>query len=205
MKKVCVIDYGIGNVRSIMNALKRVGADPVLSNQHNVIIDSDALVLPGVGAFGKGMENLNSRNLAPSIYDFVNSGKPFLGICLGMQMMLEESDEFGINKGLGLIPGKVQKLDVVNEKLPHISWNELKEPYQGQWAKSPLRDVSASVYFVHTYAANPSNPKHILSYTTYDNNSFCSAVIHENVFGVQFHPEKSGETGLKILMNFVKF
>jgi glutamine amidotransferase len=130
-KNVVILDYGIGNVKSIANALIEIGAEPVLSSDEKVIMDAEALILPGVGAFQKGMSNLIEANLVHVIHEFVATGKPFLGICLGMQMLLEESDEFGITKGLGLIPGKVQTLQLEEgsmEKLPHVAWNEIKEP-----------------------------------------------------------------------------
>jgi imidazole glycerol-phosphate synthase subunit HisH len=203
-KNVVILDYGIGNVKSIANALIEIGAEPVLSSDEKVIMDAEALILPGVGAFQKGMSNLIEANLVHVIQEYVATGKPFLGICLGMQMLLEESDEFGITKGLGLIPGKVQKLKLgegSSEKLPHVSWNEIKEPQIGRWSNSLLEstEINTDVYFVHSFAAVPSISENILAVANYGNADFCAAVKKDNVTGVQFHPEKSGKLGLKML------
>jgi glutamine amidotransferase len=207
-KNVVILDYGIGNVKSIANALIEIGAEPVLSSDEKVIMDAEALILPGVGAFQKGMSNLIEANLVHVIHEFVATGKPFLGICLGMQMLLEESDEFGITKGLGLIPGKVQTLQLEEgsmEKLPHVAWNEIKEPEMGRWSNSLLKstEINTDVYFVHSFAAVPSNRDNILAVANYGNADFCAAVKKNNVTGVQFHPEKSGKLGLKMLSQFL--
>lgn len=207
-KNVVILDYGIGNVKSIANALVEIGAEPVLSSDENIIMGAEALILPGVGAFQKGMLNLIEANLVHVIHEYVAKGKPLLGICLGMQMLLEESDEFGITKGLGLIPGKVQKLNLGEgslEKLPHVSWNEIKEPQIGRWSKSLLEstELNTDVYFVHSFVAVPSQREHILAVANYGNIDFCAAVNKDNVTGVQFHPEKSGKLGLKMLSQFV--
>lgn len=209
MMKVAVLDYGIGNVRSIINALTNIGADPVLTSEPDLIMSADALILPGVGAFARGMQNLHERNLVDLIHSFVDTGKPFMGICLGMQMLLEESEEFGYNKGLGLIKGKVIKLPLESggaEKLPHISWNEIIEPSPGRWDNTLLETTKSSsdVYFIHSYVALPDNEKDVLTHTFYGNGYFCSAVQRDNIIGFQFHPEKSGELGLKMLSKFVE-
>ncbi len=205
-KKIAVLDYGLGNVKSILNALDMLNIQSVLTNDIKVIESSHALILPGVGAFAKGMENLQKHNLIPAIHNHIASGKSFMGICLGMQLLLDESTEFGVSKGLGLIKGKVNRLNVEpSVKLPHISWNTLIEPEMGKWIKTPLAKVNpdASVYFVHSYAAVPDNESDVLSYTRYSDITFCSSVRKENIIGVQFHPEKSGQVGLEILKNFI--
>lgn len=207
-KNVVILDYGIGNVKSIANALFEIGAEPVLSSDEKVIMGAEALILPGVGAFQKGMSNLTESNLVHVIQEYVATGKPFLGICLGMQMLLEESDEFEITKGLGLIPGKVQKLKLwegSSEKLPHVAWNEIKEPEMGRWTNSLMEstEINTDVYFVHTFVAVPSNSENILAVANYGNADFCAAVKKDNVTGVQFHPEKSGKLGLKMLSQFL--
>lgn len=207
-KNVVILDYGIGNVKSIANALIEIGAEPALSSDEKVIMGADALILPGVGAFQKGMSNLIEANLVHVIQEYVATGKPFLGICLGMQMLLEESEEFGITKGLGLIPGKVKKLILPvgsSEKLPHVSWNEIYEPQTGRWSNSMLElmEINTDVYFVHSFVAIPSNYENILAVANYGNVDFCAAVKKDNVTGVQFHPEKSGKMGLKMLSNFL--
>lgn len=205
--KIAIIDYEIGNVKSIINAFKKIEIEPILTNQRDIIMNSDGLILPGVGAFTQGMKNLEKYGLHEIIYDFVNTKKPFMGICLGMQMLMEESEEFGITKGLGLIEGKVIKLPVQNpncEKLPHVSWNEISTK-NISWKNTILDDLEeyTDMYFVHSFVASPKNEENILSITEYSDYKFCSSVKKENIYGCQFHPEKSGEQGLKIIQNFV--
>lgn len=205
--KIAIIDYEIGNVKSIINAFIKIGMEPILTNDKETILNSDGLILPGVGAFAYGMANLHKYGLQEIIYDFVNTQKPFMGICLGMQMLMEESEEFGITKGLGLIEGKVIKLPIQNsnyEKLPHISWNEISTK-NINWENTILDNIEeyTDMYFVHSFVAFPRNEENILSMTEYSDYKFCSAVKKNNIYGCQFHPEKSGEKGLKIMQNFV--
>jgi len=207
-KNVVILDYGIGNVKSIANALIEIGAEPFLSSDEQVILAADSVILPGVGAFSKGMSNLKEANLVEVINKFVETGKPFLGICLGMQMLLEESDEFGITKGLGLIAGKVGMMllpDQAKDKLPHVTWNEIKAPEAGRWENSLLAasEENTYVYFVHSFVAMPSSPDDILAIANYGGANFCAAVKKNNITGVQFHPEKSGMPGLKMLSQFL--
>lgn len=207
-KKIVIIDYGIGNVKSMYNAFFNIGLEPKLTSDKQIILNADAVVLPGVGAFNKGMENLNERGLFRIIHEYVKKGNPFLGVCLGMQMLLEESEEFGRTPGLGLIKGKVVKLPILpfsEEKLPHVSWNELNEPREGRWKNTILENipVNTDAYFVHSFVAEPTYEKDILATTNYAGVNFCSAVQHENIYGAQFHPEKSSQIGLTILTNFV--
>jgi glutamine amidotransferase len=206
--KIVVIDYDIGNVRSILNAFEKVGVIPILSREKEEILDADALVLPGVGAFYHGMKNLNRYSLVEILKEYAKSDKPLLGICLGMQMLLDESEEFGITSGIGLISGKVVKLplrDKENEKLPHVSWNEI-ESKNINWNNTILENIDekSDVYFVHSYVALPSDENNILSTTFYSDSRFCSAIKKGNIYGCQFHPEKSAKDGLKILENFIK-
>ena len=204
-RKVIILDYGIGNVRSIANAVIKVGGNPVLTNQESEIVNADAVILPGVGAFQSGMNNLHNESLIASIQSYLTKGRPFMGICLGMQMLLDNSEEFGNTEGLGLIKGSVKRLPVTNEKLPHVSWNELIVPEGVNWQDSPLSGINMddNFYFVHTFAAYPESPENILSFTGYGDVKFCSSVKKDNIYGFQFHPEKSGEAGLKILKNFM--
>ncbi len=208
--KVAVIDYGIGNVKSMCNALIHVGIEVELTCDKDKIMSADALILPGVGAFAHGMNNLNQYNLIPVLYEFAGTGKMFIGVCLGMQMLLEESTEFGLNKGMGLIKGKVIKLPVAQnslEKLPHVSWNKINEPNPGRWSNTLLSEVPSNndLYFVHSYVAAPENPNDILANCTYGGVDFCAAIHQNNIYGFQFHPEKSGEMGLAILKRIKQF
>ncbi|MCK9491399.1 MAG: imidazole glycerol phosphate synthase subunit HisH [Sulfurimonas sp.] len=205
--KISIIDYEIGNVKSIKNALKKIGVESILTNDRKTILSSDGLILPGVGAFAHGMNNLQKYGLQEIINDFVNTKKPFMGICLGMQMLMEESEEFGITKGLGLIEGKVIKLPVQKtnyEKSPHVSWNEIVKN-KITWKDTILGDIpeQSDMYFVHSFVASPMNEENILSTTEYYDYKFCSAVKKDNIYGCQFHPEKSGKMGLNIIQNFV--
>lgn len=205
--RIVIIDYGVGNVKSIINAFENQGVDVILSRDKEVISNADGVVLPGVGAFSHGMNNLNKYNLVDVIKDYVKTGKPLLGICLGMQMLLEESDEFGKTKGIGLIKGKVIKLPVKQSsiiKLPHISWNEIR-PKKTEWENSILDsiDVGSDMYFVHTFVAKPDDENDVLSTSEYFNIKFCSSIKKGNIYGCQFHPEKSSKTGLKIVRNFI--
>ena len=206
--KIVVIDYDIGNVRSIINALEKVNATPILSRNKETIINADGVILPGVGAFPHAMQNLQKYGLVEIIKSYVDTNKPLLGICLGMQMLVDESNEFGITQGLGLIEGKVIKLPVQNEefeKLPHVSWNEIQQK-QLPWEGTILDCIEnkTDMYFVHSYIVVPQAGEHILSTTTYSDFEFCSAIKKNNVYGCQFHPEKSADAGLKILENFAK-
>ena len=208
MKNIVVIDYGIGNVKSMMNALTDLDVCTILTNNKQKIMQSDGLILPGVGAFAKGMENLKKFDLIDILNKFVESGKPLLGVCLGMQMLLDESEEFEITKGLGFINGKVKKMHIdINskDKLPHVSWNELIEPDQEKWENTILKDVSpySDVYFVHSYISIPDKKQDVLAQCEYGGYKFCAALNKKNVYGTQFHPEKSAKVGQQILNNFI--
>ena len=206
--KIAIIDYGIGNVRSILGAFENQDADVLLTNNKDEILKSDGLVLPGVGAFSHGMENLISYDLVDVIKEYVALDRPLIGICLGMQLLFEESEEFGKTEGLGLILGKVVKLptkDNQNENLPHVSWNKLNSN-KVPWKNTILADTEegSDMYFVHSFVAQPRDSYNILSLTEYLNYHFCSSVKKGNIYGCQFHPEKSGPTGLKIINNFIR-
>ncbi|WP_096023944.1 imidazole glycerol phosphate synthase subunit HisH [Campylobacter lanienae] len=199
-----IIDYGAGNIRSVQNALEFVGAKSELVSDADRLKSYDKLLLPGVGAFGKAMEQLKSNNLDSAILEFISKGKPFLGICLGMQLLFDKSYEFGEHSGLGVIKGSIVEFDKskFNEplKVPHMGWNRAKFTKQSKIIDG-LKD-SAYLYFVHSYHAVCDN-KFALAYTDYGY-EFVSAVEYENVYGFQPHPEKSHENGLRIIKNFME-
>ncbi len=205
---IVVIDYGVGNVKSILNAFRINGVNALLSNKESDIINAQGIVLPGVGAFSKAMENLHKLNLVDIIIKYSKTSKPILGICLGMQMLMESSEEFGISMGLGLVKGNVKKFSFDSSptmKLPHISWSNLA-PHKLNWSSTILNGINLNndFYFVHSYVVIPSNEGEILSLSKYKNQTFCSALKKNNIYGCQFHPEKSASSGLKIISNFIK-
>tara|TARA_B110001452_G_C15240915_1_gene429614 strand:- start:3648 stop:4259 length:612 start_codon:yes stop_codon:yes gene_type:complete len=201
--KIGIIDYGVGNIKSIENAIVKVGGDPVLTNVREETLSCDKLILPGVGAFQTGMKNLKKKKLDVVIKEFVNTKKPFLGICLGMQMLFDESEEFGNYKGLGLINGVVKKIPT-DKRLPHIGWNEINPI--NHWENTILENIkpNSKMYFVHTFAGYPEKEIDYLASTDYEDIKICAAVNKENIYGTQFHPEKSGTIGLSILETFIK-
>lgn len=208
--KVAVLDYGIGNVKSMCNALNHVGIESELTNVKENILSADTVILPGVGAFAHGINNLNEYKLIPIIQEYVASGKLFIGVCLGMQLLLEESEEFGFNKGLGLIKGKVIKFPLdksSEEKLPHVCWNTIIEPSSNRWKNTLLEDTpnNSDMYFVHSYIAAPFSQSDILASCNYGGVNFCAAVQMNNIYGFQFHPEKSADLGLAILNKIKQF
>jgi len=204
---IAVIDYGMGNLRSVQKALEFVGAKVIVTHDPDLILNADSVVLPGVGAFKDCMANLNKLKLVDPIRKFVDSGKPFLGICLGLQVLFEESAEYGPVAGLGILPGKVIKFSGESSetkngqpiKIPHMGWNkvEIKK-------KDPLFDkVDAApyFYFVHSYYVVPEDQNMIATVTNYGV-EFVSGIQHKNIYAFQFHPEKSQALGLSILERF---
>ena len=212
MVKITLVDYGIGNILSVQRAFEHCGAQVMLSDNPLKIKNSDYLVLPGVGAFADGMRGLSERGLIEPIIDFASKERPFLGICLGMQMMMGKSEEFGIHEGLGLIPGSVVRIpdkDVhgLRHKIPHIGWNSLVLPREKEnWNGTILEGIGIgeTVYFIHSFTAVPENFSNRLADTYYNEQIISAAVKSGYLYGCQFHPEKSGITGLKIINNFIK-
>ena len=202
MNDVVLIDAGTGNLRSVQKALEAVGANVLRTDDPKKVVSGGRVVLPGVGAFGDFMSGLRARGLEEAVNDTVQRGIPLLGICVGMQALFEVGEEMGEHKGLGLLQGKVVKFaDSLSVKIPHTGWNQLE-------AKNDARlfdqvDAGAYVYFNHSYYCQPQNSSDILATTDYGINYAC-AVQRENIFGVQFHPEKSQAIGLKILKNFLE-
>lgn len=208
--EIVIIDYGIGNLLSIERAVYAVGARPVRSRDQNVIANANHLILPGVGAFGYCAKLLKESELLEAIYYQIKSGKPFLGICVGMQLLLSRSSEFGINAGLDLISGSVNRIDNVNNdskiKVPHIGWNRLYTHKKERWKGTILENLAADpfVYFVHSYVAKTTKEEHILAMVDYENMPLTAAIQKDNITGLQFHPEKSGLVGLEILTAFTQ-
>lgn len=210
---VTVVDYGIGNVYSVCQALRAVGCAPRLTADHQEIMAASHLILPGVGAFAHGMQRLRQTGLDVVVKDFCAQGRPFLGVCLGMQMLLENSEEQGQHEGLGLIPGSVVRIadktaDGSPHKVPHIAWAALSVPAAQTaqaWSDSPLAPVRPggdTYYFVHSYAAVPAQPQHNFAEAAYDGYVFSAVVRRDNIMGMQFHPERSGPAGLRVLQQF---
>jgi glutamine amidotransferase len=190
---IAIIDYGSGNLRSIQRALESHGLETTISGEIADIDRADAVVLPGVGNASHAMSQLNSLGMSDAIHRAVDSGKPFLGICVGMQVLFEEQEE-GDAEGLGLLKGRVRKIEG-SEKIPHIGWNVSRA------VKAPLTELEHPdpyYYFVHSFVAEPADEEDVVAVTTYGE-PFPSAVIHNNVWGTQFHPERSGSEGLAFL------
>lgn len=197
---IAIIDYGMGNLHSVSKAVERLGYEAVVSSDAAVIMEADGTILPGVGAFGDAMANLRATGLDAVTRDYAASGKPLLGICLGMQLLFGESEEHGRHEGLGLLPGRVVRFEG-SYKVPHMGWNELSFLQQ----ESPLLAGLAPghVYFVHSYHALPERREDLLAVTDYYQ-QVAAIVGRGSLFGMQFHPEKSGELGMQLLERFVR-
>ena len=201
-KEIVLIDAGTGNLRSVQKALEAVGANVLRTDDTKKVVSGGRVVLPGVGAFGDFMSGLRARGLEEAVNDSAQRGIPLLGICVGMQALFEIGEEMGEHKGLGLLQGKVVKFaDSLSVKIPHTGWNQLEVKNDARLFDQV--DAGAYVYFNHSYYCQPQNSSDILATTDYGMNYAC-AVQCENIFGVQFHPEKSQAVGLKILKNFLE-
>jgi imidazole glycerol-phosphate synthase subunit HisH len=212
-KSVVVVDYGMGNVLSVCRAFENQGANVVLTGQAGEIAGAERVVLPGVGAFGDCMKALEERNLVEPILGFVGSGRPFLGICVGMQILMDGGDEFGGYPGLGLFAGRTvqiasQSPDGSTRKIPHIGWTPVGPPdgaNDDRWAGTMFEGTSRSTpfYFVHSFTAAPLNAADVLASADYAGAHVTAAIGRDNVTGVQFHPEKSGPAGLALIERFL--
>ena len=208
--EVTVIDFGVGNLFSVQRGLEYCGARVTITADHAKIRSSSRVVLPGVGAFGKAMNELENFGLVDLIRRIAQDGVPLLGICLGMQLLFDESEEFGTTKGLGLIPGRVVPVPLTTvtgerQKIPHIGWNALYPSGASEdWSKTLMKSnlPGESVYFVHSFMAVPSERAHRIANCSYGDHEIAAVVGYTNIAGCQFHPEKSGEVGLKILRAF---
>ena len=215
--KVTVIDYGMGNLHSIKRAIEHVGGDPEITDDLSKVTSADRLLLPGVGAFGTGISTLREMGMMDAVYSFCEKERPLLGICLGMQLLFKESFEFGHHTGLNLIQGKVIGLEGPQPgsavfKIPHIGWNMIDFPTNSSnpsvpytWQGTIFDGLTCGkyFYFVHSFICIPDNSETILAESLYGHNRFCSAVVQDNLWGCQFHPEKSGVLGLHIYKNFL--
>jgi glutamine amidotransferase len=200
--KIVIIDYGMGNLRNVQKAFEKIGSDARLTRNKNEMGRASAIVLPGVGAFKDCVENLEKYGLVEPLLRSIEKGKPYLGICLGLQILFSESEEFGSHKGLDLIKGKVVRFVPDPEhKVPHMGWNTIEKEKEGPMLQGIER--GDFFYFVHSYYVIPDKTQWISSFTTYGK-SFVSSIWKENLFATQFHPEKSQQKGLRILENFVK-
>jgi len=200
--KVGIIDYEMGNLLSLSRAFVHLKADPIILKNPDQIKEVDILILPGVGAFPDGMNMLHQKGFPQAITEFVNTGKNFMGICLGMQMMLSKGYEHKETEGLGLIAGEVKALPANSEwKVPNINWHEIYKPEYIAWEQSILGTTKegSNFYFVHSYYVAPCDKDNVLAETQFGSLRFASAIKKDNVFGTQFHPEKSGVAGLQIL------
>ncbi len=209
--EVVIIDYGIGNILSVQQGFEEIGVHAIVTSNVQIIKQAKHLVLPGVGAFEKAMQALHNLKLIDTIVKVANQGVPLLGICLGMQMLLDRSDEFGVTQGLGLIPGHVEKFPIGKNdhtpiKVPQINWHELVPSISNiGWKNSLLNNQrpNDAVYFVHSFVARPLNNNHILADYICSENRISAVIVKDNIMGCQFHPEKSGKVGLDILKNFM--
>jgi glutamine amidotransferase len=196
-----IIDYGMGNLRSVEKAVEAVGGTPVITGDPDAVRKTARLILPGVGAFGDAMENLRRNGMDQAIREAVSAGKPLLGLCLGLQLIFTKSEEFGNHEGLNLIPGNVRRFDEPGLRVPHVGWNQI----EGDRQNPLLKDIpeGSYFYFVHSFYVEPAESEDILRWTSYGRR-FCSIACRDNVWGAQFHPEKSQETGKKLLRNFLE-
>lgn len=197
---IAIIDYKLSNLFSVKNALEYLGLSAVITSDKKTILKADAAVLPGVGAYGDAMKNLKKLELINTIHDFIKSEKPFMGVCLGMQLLFNESEEFGCHKGLKIIAGTVKKFPD-NDRVPQICWNTILPQDKKIWKKSPLRNMQPDdyVYFVHSYYVEPQDPTIVLAQTAYAGINYCSALMYKNVFATQFHPKKVGRKEYKYI------
>jgi glutamine amidotransferase len=207
LKKVVIIDYQLGNLFSVKQACDTVGINAEISSNREDILNADALILPGVGAFIEAMNNLKKFGLDTAIQNKVNGGIPIFGICLGQQLLFTESEEFGAGKGLDLISGIIKRFPETFEerkvKVPHIAWNTIFKLNQ-EWDNTALKDLNNNefMYFIHSYYVKPSDDACILTQTNYDGIEFCSSILKNNIFATQFHPEKSADNGISIYKNW---
>jgi imidazole glycerol-phosphate synthase subunit HisH len=200
MTETLIIDYGMGNLRSVEKAVEAVGGSSIISRDPEAVRKAQRLILPGVGAFGDAMRNLRQNGLDRAICDSVRGGTPLLGLCLGLQLLFAQSEEFGLHEGLNLIPGRVLKFEELDLRVPHVGWNQI----EGTSPNPLLAGIpeGSYFYFVHSYYVEPESPEDAVRWTTYGRR-FCSIAGRGKVWGAQFHPEKSQDAGKRLLRNFL--
>lgn len=205
---VAIVDHGLGNLRSVEQACAFAGMHASITSDRRTIADADAVILPGVGAFGDAMRTLHRLDLVSLLRDIAASPTPLVGICLGVQLLMTESVEFGHHQGLAIIEGEVVPLDKPKEgdrllKVPQIGWNRVHCASRAIWDASPMHGIDDGdyMYFVHSYVVRPQDGRVVLSTTRYGHIEFCSGVVRNNVFACQFHPERSGVAGLRVYQN----
>jgi glutamine amidotransferase len=211
---VAIIDYRMGNMFSVQHACRHAGLSSFITSDGKEISRADGAILPGVGAFGEAMQNLDRLGLVGIIKDCIWSGKPFMGVCLGMQLLFTESDEFGLSRGLDIVGGRIVKFPSETSgrskvKVPQIGWNRIQRPRVCSadcWEGTPLQETpdGAYMYFVHSYYAIPASDSVTLSKTSYGGIDYCSSLVADNVFATQFHPEKSAKEGIAIYKKWLE-
>lgn len=202
---VAIIDYQMSNLYSVKHACDSLRIPAIITSDQSQIMSAKSAILPGVGAFGNAMSNLKRLSLIKPIHAFIHSGRKFMGICLGLQLLFETSSEFGIHNGLGIVSGDVVLFPKQNHskkqvKIPQIGWNTIYTHRPSGWSGTPLSNVQNNdyMYFVHSYIVKPKNKNVVLSLTSYEGIEYCSSLIQNNVFAAQFHPEKSGKSGVEL-------
>lgn len=209
MATAAVIDYGVGNLFSVARACELAGLQARIVDRADDVAAADGVILPGIGAFGDAMDALQQRGLAAPIREAAARGTPILGVCLGMQLLMDESHEFGTHQGLGLVAGSTERLIVEDAvKIPHVAWSQLLPltPGSSAWDRTLLRGLrpGSAMYFVHSYAVRPLDPGVIVAETTYGGTRFPAAIQARNIYGFQCHPERSGPAGLSVYRNFAE-
>jgi glutamine amidotransferase len=209
---IAVVDFGLGNLHSVVQACEHAGARTVVTSDHRELAQADGIILPGVGAFGDAMAALKARDLAAPLRDLAQA-KPLLGICLGLQLLMDRSHEFGLHEGLGIVAGEVLRLETSRDadgrlnKVPHVGWNRVLPPAgrPEAWRGTPMDGQPDGVfmYFVHSYYVRPESEDVVAGVTGYGDATFCSVLRQGSVFATQFHPERSGVSGLKVYYNFI--
>lgn len=212
--KVAIVDFEMCNLFSVNQACEYVGLEPVITSDRKVILEADAIILPGVGALGDAMSNLKRLDLIQPIKECAAKGTSLLGICLGVQLLFSESEEFGTHKGLDIVKGSVVRFPGKNDtgkkiRVPHVGWNQIRKTLPtpvDSWAQTPLQNIKDGeyMYFVHSYFVKPEVPAVTLSLTDYEGIQFCSSIYYDNVFACQFHPEKSAREGIGIYRIWAK-